>query len=1522
MVNKIIGKVIGNIRNAKRSKIIGIYISIACLGLISLLILNRFAPPTVDYTGFIIKGSAFAQAPASDIYEVSGITIIDVQSYPTLYGNWTVRFNTTGTANLTITAVDNTEFEKDIEFLELRCGDSVLTTELTDGVVFVENYNCDETGYKISKVIIAGKHTLEFRFGNDVKYAYNEVEPPTYSLNSTNNTVAGRPTEFRLNWTDNIGLSGHIFSLCNGTWSCLSGEWWNSSFLYRKSLNITGSTAGNQTNYQMNITAINGTGTDSGATVYIDNKARSDFGDIRFVNSTNDELDYWMEKNYTGDNATFWVEIPFISNVINNTIYIYYGKNDATTTHDGLNLDLFQLREHDWFSSSSPDFSFVNATTSVNISSTASSRGEGYVFIIGDRSYLDGKKVRVYWRVYQAGNVNPRTIGHVHIVDHAHLRSKTTDEFQDNDDTTHPISDYTNIHLFSLTANYKEWTAWTTTTSTVMDLSAWTSDYVTLLIHNRDAWAGGATHTEVDYMQILDSGDNVLKTFDFTESIVMEQTGTLRDYGLYRKYSSPEPSHGGWGSEETGWTNDTWVSMTGTGNWSNVTKIINSEGGKTIKWRVYANDTSDNWNVSETFSFVTIDRTPPLWRNQTTNDTDNIINQWESINLTAQGYDETALDWALLSTNESGQWENKTEVSGWWNSSWNYRKQHKINGSSAGNQTNYQMNITVINGSGTDSGATLYIDNKARSDFGDIRFINSTDYELDYWIEKNYTGENATFWVEIPFISNVTDNTIYIYYGKNDATTTSNGTNTFIFFDDFLGVALDTNKWSSIGSVSVSDSICTVTRSGGINSWIKSLDFVSTNDTATRSYYRPVTRRVWMQNAYDDDNTMSIHHISTDDALEITSEEAGTNEQDRPETTDHTNYRTYEIRRIGGTSHEFYKDSTLLGIHSTYIMEENANITFLTWNDNGNNIKIDWVLVRKIIGSEPSHEDWGSEESSSYPSPIDMQDASQTWTWSNFTWTNNSVAEGTIVGWRIYYNDTNGNENVTNINTFSINIAPQWSNLQVSPASGSTYQPGQSYQFNATWTDNVAVSDVILEFNGTNYTYSLGEISKEGNVYNKTFDDLPAGTFSYVWYGNDTNDNWNSTRVTVIYQVSSSLDDDYAMSSNHWRTVGWVRWWYDDLTRGYFRWSIYIPADSTIVSAYFIGVAYDSSSGTVNTDIKLLDYDSCPAFSSNPYGWTVTDTTVNWNIGPWTAETEYMSPNISTLVQEFINRTSYNPSNYIGIRFRGTGGLGSKTVYSIDGSSSKAAKLEVTYVHNGTYIINKAATNTSLFLNGTEGDSEYMSDIANITATSNVSSLTVKIYSNYTNGLQEIASGTGSVINYTDTDNLALGWYLIKADTTENQNYTSSQINYTLLVWQNGTVSVDLNATEVSYADSINVSGQARYIDTGYITLSSVEAKISGNVKCTDTTDASGAYDCQFTAPNELGTFTVVVEVTDKNTSKVMRNSTSFTVTVVYGEEEKERIEAENIGCYEVPKIIQNPDGSIEKVTVRICVWE
>jgi len=51
--------------------------------------------------------------------------------------------------------------------------------------------------------------------------------------------------------------------------------------------------------------------------------------------------------------------------------------------------------------------------------------------------------------------------------------------------------------------------------------------------------------------------------------------------------------------------NDSFRIMTGTYNWSNVTKVVNHTVGTVIEWKFYVNDTSGNMNVTDTFNYTT-----------------------------------------------------------------------------------------------------------------------------------------------------------------------------------------------------------------------------------------------------------------------------------------------------------------------------------------------------------------------------------------------------------------------------------------------------------------------------------------------------------------------------------------------------------------------------------------------------------------------------------------------------------------------------------------------------------------------------------------------------------------------------------------------------------------------------------------------------------------------------------------------------------------------------------------------------
>jgi len=151
---------------------------------------------------------------SNQTYEVE-IDILNVQSYPTLYGNWTVNFTTTGTADLTITASNGTTWADndnssgtDLSFLEVRCGDTVQSYEWTDNTVLIEDYCCNGTGHEVSQVLTEGEHTLRFQFGDDIEYAKNYVFSPQgvyWMYNQDNKSWEGNDTSYAgvtLEWAD------------------------------------------------------------------------------------------------------------------------------------------------------------------------------------------------------------------------------------------------------------------------------------------------------------------------------------------------------------------------------------------------------------------------------------------------------------------------------------------------------------------------------------------------------------------------------------------------------------------------------------------------------------------------------------------------------------------------------------------------------------------------------------------------------------------------------------------------------------------------------------------------------------------------------------------------------------------------------------------------------------------------------------------------------------------------------------------------------------------------------------------------------------------------------------------------------------------------------------------------------------------------------------------------------------------------------------------------------------------------
>jgi len=253
---------------------------------------------------------------------------------------------------------------------------------------------------------------------------------------------------------------------------------------------------------------------------------------------------------------------------------------------------------------------------------------------------------------------------------------------------------------------------------------------------------------------------------------------------------------------------------------------------------------------------------------------------------------------------------------------------------------------------------------------GDLRFTKDDEVTLlDFWVEKvEGTSPNRIAYVWVKITDNLDNNVdIYCYYGNPNATNVSNGDNTFIFFDDFEGTDIDTNKWTFIqgsqgnGNYSVWASVLTWTH---LPFGIKYAHAALGNAALRARYYQlnPTGHGsgLWWGNAAED---KAIFHIWRD-----------TNDLLRLIETDQTIHDVGDNLTSWGIL-EFLKDqndniSIYLNNHQqdgSYINSYSLDALYMgnVWEASScdtSDFKFDWILIRKYISPEPLFSSVGNEE--------------------------------------------------------------------------------------------------------------------------------------------------------------------------------------------------------------------------------------------------------------------------------------------------------------------------------------------------------------------------------------------------------------------------------------------------------------------------------------------------------------------------------------------------------------------------------
>jgi hypothetical protein len=406
--------------------------------------------------------------------------------------------------------------------------------------------------------------------------------PPalTYSLNSTNSTLAGTPVQHDLYWSN--ALSGYIFSFYNGT----NTTWYNqSASLGSATVNTTPTYVSVNTGW-MNATnsyTLKGNGWASAANAYTlagtfaTNKGSSTNQTGFFNFGTN--LPGWatvlgigIKYNSSANSASGTRTIAF--QISNNSLTSYKG----TIYTSGAQGTSFTVQ---YFGSASDLSGLIwnNITNVNNISINVSSATSNAATIMR----LDYVALNITWQ-----NATPVTNQNSSYVTY----------------NSAVMSDLSIITNMSVTINVSNYSNPVNGGGSNPDL--W------LEVYNGTIWSvvGNMTISGTGNDTVyIPNQDNIYKDWQANPADI-----DIRIMGRYLDANQTMNDSISWSQvwindDSTGmvFVNDTWIAYSSS-QWSNVTKTVNSTVNANIQWCIYANDTNSFWNSTSCivpFSYLT-----------------------------------------------------------------------------------------------------------------------------------------------------------------------------------------------------------------------------------------------------------------------------------------------------------------------------------------------------------------------------------------------------------------------------------------------------------------------------------------------------------------------------------------------------------------------------------------------------------------------------------------------------------------------------------------------------------------------------------------------------------------------------------------------------------------------------------------------------------------------------------------------------------------------------------------------------
>lgn len=400
--------------------------------------------------------------------------------------------------------------------------------------------------------------------------AYIDVTPPNASMNSTSSKFAGTSVSHNLMWEDwnktlKNNMSGYIFSFCNGTWN--------------------GTNCNIMPDYYNNVTL--------------------------YYNMTNVLTLERHSESAGADNDSIYGTGGYHIKRFNKTGYALLQTSNQAR-HNGTNAD--QLNGLEIWNNGTEDLLHFGASNADGFDSYIKIYRTENLAYVGEREL----------KQYTLGSPEWGTEGCSHNGSMWFCSYYSSGEWGSEGGQCQGLQGDFCLMGYNNTWNFTRTYPIPTNTGGAGGGVNWIGDYLYLAKGKSSACPAG-TKSKFDILEF-----NATKTgFLYVDTICLDWDASNDDFGkdlvneeiwiagypggsddIYRANISSKITEG--------WVNDTWVEFTGTpfSGWSNVTKTTNSTVGAVIAWKIYANDTSGNWNVSSTYTYTTIssgvaDTTPP-----------------------------------------------------------------------------------------------------------------------------------------------------------------------------------------------------------------------------------------------------------------------------------------------------------------------------------------------------------------------------------------------------------------------------------------------------------------------------------------------------------------------------------------------------------------------------------------------------------------------------------------------------------------------------------------------------------------------------------------------------------------------------------------------------------------------------------------------------------------------------------------------------------------------------------------------